>query len=411
MALADVGPPEMNSGDTAWMLVSSGVVLLMTVPGLLLFYGGMGHRKNVVSTLMQSFTICGLITVVWVAVGYSLAFGVGGFFFIGYDQILMTGITTHKQGGLVPEAVFVIFQMTFAIIAPAIITGAFTGRIRFKSLLLFSVLWVILVYAPVTHWLWGGGFLQRLGVLDFAGGTVVHINAGVAGLVAALVIGRGIDHQKRERPPHNLPLCVIGASLLWIGWFGFNGGSALAADGRAALAILCTQVAAATGMLSWMGVEWLRRGKPSLLGNISGAVSGLVAITPASGYVEPIGAAVIGIAGGASCYWACRSLKPLGNYDDSLDAFGIHGLGGIVGALLTGVFAREAIGGTAGLLEGNPYQLVLQGFGVLVVVTYCAGVTFVLLKLIQKVMGLRVDRDIEIDGLDLHEHGERAEDR
>jgi Amt family ammonium transporter len=297
--------------------------------------------------------------------------------------------------------------MTFAIIAPAIITGAFAGRIKFSAMIVFSIVWTLLVYAPVVHWIWGGGFLDKLGVLDFAGGTVVHINAGVAGLVAAVVIGRGV---KTAQLPNNLPLSVIGASLLWVGWFGFNGGSALAANAQAGMAILSTQVAAAAGVLSWMTVEWIRRGKPSLQGNISGAVSGLVAITPACGYVGPVSAFVIGALGGLACYWACTSLKRLGNYDDSLDAFGIHGLGGIVGALLTGVFAVETIGGVPGLLEGNARQVMVQAIGVFATICYCAAVTFLILKIIQKTIGLRVDIDTEVEGLDIKLHGERAEE-
>ena len=300
--------------------------------------------------------------------------------------------------------------MTFAIIAPAIITGAFTGRMKFSAMIIFSVAWMLLIYAPIAQWIWGGGFLDRLGVLDFAGGAVVHINAGVAGLVAAVVIGRGFEHGKTVPVPHNLLICVIGASLLWVGWFGFNGGSALAANAQAGMAILSTQVAAAAGLLSWMTVEWIRRGKPSLQGNISGAVSGLVAITSASGYVGPVSAFVIGALGGLACYWACKSLKRMGNYDDSLDAFGIHGLGGIVGALLTGVFAVETIGGTSGLLEGNARQVPLQAFGVFVTICCCATVTYLILKVIQKTIGLRVDIDTEMDGLDIKLHGERSEE-
>ncbi len=409
-ALAQGADAKLDSGDTAWMLTATALVLMMTVPGLVLFYGGMVRKKNVLSTVVQSFAVCCLASVLWMIVAYSLAFSEGNSFVGGFDYLFLTSMEIDSLNGTIPESVFMTFQMTFAIITPALITGAFADRMKFSALLLFTGAWIILVYAPIAHWVWGGGFLGNAGVLDFAGGTVVHINAGVAGLVAALVIGKRVRFGTEPFPPHNLTLSVVGASLLWVGWFGFNAGSALAADATAGMALAVTQIAAATAALSWMFVEWALRGKPSVLGIISGAVGGLVAITPAAGFVDPLGALVIGIAAGAGCYWGATSLKRLAGYDDSLDAFGVHGVGGIIGALLTGVFAVEVIGGTPGLIEGAPGQVVTQAYGVIATVIYCGVVTFVILKVIQATVGLRVDEATETIGLDIKLHGERGYD-
>ncbi len=409
-AFAQADASKLDSGDTAWMLVATALVLMMTVPGLVLFYGGMVRKKNVLSTVMQIFAVCCLASVLWMIVGYSLAFAEGNTFVGGFDYLFLAGMSVDSLSGTIPESVFMTFQMTFAIITPALITGAFADRMKFSALLLFTGAWVLLVYAPITHWVWGGGFLGDAGVLDFAGGTVVHINAGVAGLVAALVIGKRVRYGTENFLPHNLVLSVVGASLLWVGWFGFNAGSALAADGAAGMAMAVTQIAAAAAALSWMFVEWALRGKPSVLGIISGAVCGLVAITPAAGFVGPIGALLIGIIAGVCCYWGATTLKRIAGYDDSLDAFGVHGIGGIVGALLTGVFAVEAIGGTPGLLEGAPGQIVTQAYGIAATIIYCAVATFIILKVIEAVVGLRVDETTETVGLDIKLHGERAYD-
>ena len=398
---------ELDSGDTAWMLTSTAIVLMMTIPGVALFYGGMVRKKNVLATLIQSFAITCLITVIWVLVGYSLAFGGGGGPFIGgFDRILLAGLTPDDLSGTIPESVFIVFQMTFAIITAALITGAIAERMKFSALLWFVGLWSVVVYAPIAYWVWGGGFLADAGVLDFAGGTVVHINSGVAALVAALYLGKRRGLGTQNLAPHNLVLSVIGAALLWVGWFGFNAGSAVAADGAAGMAMLVTQIAAATAALAWMLAEWLLRRKPTVLGIVSGAIAGLVAITPASGYVGPAGALAIGAAAGFVCYWGVAWLKPRLGYDDSLDVFAVHGLGGIAGALLTGVFAVEAIGGTPGALEGNIAQIGVQVWGILATVAWCAVASVVLLFVIDKTIGLRVDEDAESEGLDLAQHGE-----
>ena len=409
-AVAQEATAKLDSGDTAWMIVATALVLMMTVPGLMLFYGGMVRKKNALSTVAQSFAVCCLATVLWMVVGYSLAFSEGNMIVGGLDKIFLIDLKPDALIGTIPESVFMTFQMTFAIITPALITGAFADRMKFSSLLLFTGAWLLLVYAPVTHWVWGGGFLGNAGVLDFAGGTVVHINAGVAGLVAACVIGKRARLDTEPFPPHNLILSVVGASLLWVGWIGFNAGSALAANATAGMALAVTQIAAAAAALSWMFTEWALRGKPSVLGIISGAVGGLVAITPAAGFVGPMGALLIGVAGGVCCYWGVTSLKKKFGYDDSLDAFGIHGVGGIVGALLTGVFAVEAIGGTPGLIEGAPNQVLLQAYGIVATIIYCAIVTYVILKVVQATVGLRVDEATELVGLDIKLHGERAYD-
>jgi len=402
----------LDTGDTAWMLTSTALVLMMTIPGLALFYGGMVRKKNVLATVMQSFATVCLMTILWMVLGYSLAFTDGGeanAFVGGLSKMFLSGMAADSLEGTIPESVFMTFQMTFAIITPALITGAFADRMKFSSMLAFLGIWMIVVYAPITHWVWGGGFLSDAGVLDFAGGTVVHINAGVAGLVTAIVLGKRRGYGSEYMAPHNLVLSVIGAALLWVGWFGFNAGSALGANGGAGMAMAVTQIAAAAAALTWMFVEWKARGKPSVLGILSGAVGGLVAITPASGFVDPMGALLIGIAAGLACYWGAVVLKVKMGYDDSLDAFGVHGIGGIVGALLTGVFAVEAIGGAPGLLEGNAGQVLIQIEGIIGTIAYCAIATFIILKGVGAVMGLRVDEETEVAGLDITLHGETVQ--
>ena len=401
--------PTLDAGDTAWMLTSTVLVLMMTIPGLALFYGGMVRKKNVLATVMQSFATACLMSVLWMVIGYSIAFGDGGAlnaYVGGLEKMFLTHLTKDALSGTIPESVFMTFQMTFAIITPALICGAVADRMKFSSLLVFLALWLIFVYAPVCHWVWGGGFLGEDGVLDFAGGTVVHINSGVAGLVCALVLGRRVGYGTENMAPHNLVLTVIGASLLWVGWFGFNAGSAAAADGGAGMAMAVTQVAAAAAALAWMFSEWIVHRKPSVLGIASGAIAGLVAITPAAGFVAPMGGLIIGIAAGVLCFIASTMVKRALGYDDSLDVFGIHGIGGIVGAILTGVFAVEAIGGTPGLLEGNAAQVPLQIYGIIATIVWCAVATFVILMVVKAVMGLRVDKSVEIEGLDINLHGE-----
>jgi len=398
--------PTLDTGDTAWMLTSTALVLFMTIPGVALFYGGLVRKKNVLATAMQSFAITCLVTVIWMVIGYSLAFDEGTSVVGGLSKMFLSGMTTEALSGTIPESVFMMFQMTFAIITPALITGAFADRMKFSAMLVFMALWSILVYSPVCHWVWGGGFLGNAGVLDFAGGTVVHINSGVAGLVAAIVLGKRIGYGEENMAPHNLVISLIGASMLWVGWFGFNAGSAVAANGGAGMAMAVTQIATAAAALAWMFCEWIALGKPSVLGIISGAVAGLVAITPASGFVAPGGALAIGVAAGVICWWAATKLKPMLGYDDSLDVFGIHGVGGIVGAILTGVFAAQSIGGASGLIEGNAGQVGLQVYGVAVTVVYSAIASFILLKVIDMTIGLRVNPETERDGLDLNLHGE-----
>ncbi|GAB1717793.1 MAG: ammonium transporter [Nitrobacter sp.] len=403
-------PPKIDSGDTAWMLTSTALVLMMTIPGLALFYGGMVRKKNVLATVMQSFAITCLVTVLWMVIGYSFAFTEGTNFLGGFSRMLLIGMGTGSVASAaptIPESVFMCFQMTFAIITPALICGAIADRMKFSAMMWFMGLWSLLVYAPVAHWVWGGGFLGGLGVLDFAGGTVVHINAGVAGLVCALVLGKRKGYGSENMAPHNLVLTVTGASLLWVGWFGFNAGSAVTAGGQAGMAMAVTQIAAAAAALAWMAVEWGLRGKPSVLGICSGAVGGLVAITPASGFVDPSGALVIGAVAGAGCYWGATGLKHMMGYDDSLDAFGVHGVGGIIGALLTGVFARAAINKAgAGLIDGNAHQVLVQVYGILATVVYDAVVTLIILLAVKAAIGLRVTGDNEREGLDITQHGE-----
>src|SRR5215467_12007322 len=410
-----------NSGDTAWMLTSMALVLMMTVPGLGLFYGGMVRRKNVGDTVMTSFAITCLITVLWAVCTYSMAFRAGSPFIGGLDRAFLQGILSDISKGIgnpnplaptIPETVYMCFQMTFAIITPALIAGAFAERMKFSAMLWFIGLWAILVYAPIAHWVWGpDGFLNSTNndaavkVLDFAGGTVVHINSGTAGLMAAIVLGR----RKDTGPPHNMVLTFIGASLLWVGWFGFNAGSAVSAGMQAGMAMTVTQIATAMAGLTWMFVEWGMRGKPTVIGICSGAVAGLVAITPASGFVGPVGALAIGAAAGAVCYWGTTGLKHMFGYDDALDCFGVHAVGGIVGALLTGVFAISEYGGTSGLIEGNAMQVVNQAKGILIVLAYDAVVSLAILWVVDFVIGLRVADEIEREGLDLTLHGEAVQ--
>lgn len=408
----------LDSGDTAWMLTATALVLFMTIPGLALFYGGMVRSKNILSVMMQCFAITGLMSLLWMVYGYSLAFdttgmeaGVTNFssFVGGLERAFLSGLTVDSLVGAFPESVFITFQMTFAIITPALIVGAFAERMKFSAMLIFMTVWFTLVYAPIAHMVWGGdgGLMWDWGVLDFAGGTVVHINAGIAGLVACVVLGKRKGFPVTPMAPHNLGLTLMGAAMLWIGWFGFNAGSAAAANGTAGMAMLVTQIATAAAALSWMFAEWITHGKPSALGIASGVVAGLVAITPAAGTAGPMGALIIGLASGVICFFCATSLKRKLGYDDSLDAFGVHGVGGIVGALLTGVFAAPALGGF-GEVENIALQLWIQFKGVLFTVVYTTIVTFVILKVIDAVMGLRVNDEEETVGLDLSLHNERG---
>ena len=403
-AAAAAPPPKIDSGDTAWMLTSTALVLMMTIPGLALFYGGMVRKKNVLATVMQSFAITCLMTILWMVIGYSWAFSEGNSFLGGASRFMLMGMgvdSTVSAAATIPESVFMCFQMTFAIITPALIAGAFAERMKFSALLIFMGLWLVFVYAPIAHWVWGGGFLGTAGVLDFAGGTVVHINAGVAGLVCALVLGKREGYGTTNMAPHNLVYSVIGASLLWVGWFGFNAGSELAADGLAGAAMMNTQVATAAAALAWMFAEWIVAKKPSVLGIISGAVAGLVAITPASGFVNPTGAFIIGIIAGVVCYISAVKVKHALGYDDSLDAFGVHGVGGIVGALLTGVLADPAINSL-----GKDASVVTQLYGIAFTILWTAIVTFVILYIVKALVGLRPTTQEEVEGLDITQHGE-----
>jgi Amt family ammonium transporter len=400
----------LSPGDTAWMLTATALVLFMTIPGLSLFYAGMVRAKNALSVMMQCFVITCVVTLLWVFYLYTLAFGDDVNGIIGnLGKAFMAGVSKDSIKGVIPESVFSMFQLTFAIITPALIVGAFAERMKFSAMLWFMGLWVTFVYAPVAHWVWGGGWLGQLGVLDFAGGTVVHINAGVAGLVAALVMGKRSGYPQHPMKPSNLVLTMVGAGMLWVGWFGFNAGSELAADGVAGMAMAVTQFATAAAALTWMFLEWMRYGKPSALGLASGAVAGLVAITPACGFVGPMGAIAIGIAAGLICYFAVVKVKRAFAYDDSLDAFGVHGVGGFVGAILTGVFVDSSLGG-AGLKEGVSMgaQVMKQLTGAGVTIVYCAVVSFILLKLIDAVIGLRATSEQEQEGLDLALHDERG---
>jgi ammonium transporter, Amt family len=421
-AMAQDGP-KIDTGDTAWMLTSTALVLLMTIPGLALFYAGMVRKKNVLATMMQSFTITALVTVVWMVAGYSLAFGEGNAWIGDFSRVFLNGLAENwdKPFSLgsgdaavattIPETVFLMFQMTFAIITPALITGAFADRMRFSALVMFNVLWSLLVYAPVAHWVWHpNGWIFALGALDFAGGTVVHINAGVAGLVCAVVLGRRVGYGHDNMAPFDLSLAVIGAALLWVGWFGFNAGSAVGAGARAGMAMLVTQVAAAGAALAWMFAEWATKGKPSVLGVISGAVAGLVAVTPASGFVLPGSALLIGVVAGLSGFWGATALKHMCGYDDSLDAFGVHGICGVVGSLMVGFLAYGPLSATAALPEGsagNLEQFMKQAYATAAVFAFSAIATWVLLKVTDVAVGLRVPEEEEREGLDVTQHGER----
>ena len=412
---------ELNSGDTAWMITATALVLFMTIPGLALFYGGLVRVQNVLSVLMQCFALTGIITVLWVICGYSLAFSTAGMeagkitfgsFVGGLDKIFLTGVNVDSLSGTIPETVFLAFQLTFAIITPALIAGAFAERMKFSAMLIFSILWSIIVYAPLCHMAWSGDgslFGDIIGALDFAGGTVVHINAGIAALIAAILVGKRIGYQTTAMPPHSLTLTVVGASMLWVGWFGFNAGSELAADGTAGMALLVTQVSTATAAITWMFIEWIKHGKPSVLGIVTGAVAGLVAITPASGTAGPMGALIIGFLSGAICFWGATSLKTKLGYDDSLDAFGVHGIGGIVGAVLTGICADAALGG-AGLAEGISIgkQVWAQLLSIIVTIIWSGVLSFIILKIVDAIVGLRVEGDDEMMGLDLSQHNERG---
>ena len=404
--------PTVDTGDTAWILVSTALVLLMTIPGLALFYGGMVRKKNVLSTMMFSLSAAILVSLIWVIAGYSLAFSGSGAYVGDFAKSMLNGVAFDAVSGTIPESLFVIFQMTFAIITVAIISGSIADRMKYSAFMAFIAVWVILVYAPITHWVWAAdGWLFKAGALDFAGGTVVHINSGVAGLVAAYMLGKRTGLGRESMAPHNLTLTVVGASLIWVGWFGFNGGSALGAGARASMAILVTQVAAAAAAFSWLVVERVVRGKASVLGGASGAVAGLVVITPAAGFVGVGGALVMGLIGGVVCFWGITALKRLLKADDALDAFGLHAVGGMVGAVLTGVFYSDEIIKAAGVVLAPTFagQLWIQVEGVLATIAYSAVVTFIILKVIDLVIGIRVSADDERMGLDLSQHGERIE--
>jgi len=409
MLPAAVYADEVNGADTAWILTSTVLVLFMTLPGLALFYSGLVRAKNVLSVLMQCFAIACMVSILWMLGVYGLAFGDGGSLnqIVGGGKILMSGIGLDSVSGTIPETVFFMFQMTFAIITPALIVGAFAERMKFSAVLLFSALWLILVYAPVCHWVWGGGWLADRGFMDFAGGSVVHINAGVAAIVAAVVLGNRKGFPETAMAPHNMTIVVTGASMLWVGWFGFNAGSALTAGSGAGMAMLVTHISAAAGSLAWMACEWIRYGKPSVLGIVTGMVAGLGTITPASGYVGPLGGLIIGLLAGTVCYFATQYIKRVLKIDDSLDVFPVHGVGGILGTLLTAVFAAESMGGL-GLENSISSQFVTQLIGVVATVVWCGVISFVLLKVLDAVIGLRVSEDEETEGLDLVLHNERG---
>ncbi len=406
---------ELNAANTAWILSATALVLFMTLPGLALFYGGLVRSKNILSILMQCFAIAGIASILWVVVGYSIAFDSGTPYFGGLEKAFFNGVTEGALSSDIPESLFAMFQMTFAIITPALIIGGFAERTKFSAVLLFSALWLILVYAPVTHWVWGGGWLQKMGLLDFAGGTVVHITAGVAALVAAIVIGPRKQFGKAATTPHNLTMTVTGAGMLWVGWFGFNGGSALAANGDAAMAMLVTHISAATGAITWLFYEWIKYGKPTVLGTVTGMVAGLGTITPASGFVGPAGALLIGFIAGIVCFNAVILIKNKWKIDDSLDVFPVHGVGGIIGTLMAGIFASTELGifsgqGFAEGISSIGQQLGVQAIGVIATFTYTLIITFILLKLVNAITGLRVDPDQETQGLDIIDHEERGYD-
>ena len=402
--------PELNGANTAWILVSTALVLFMTLPGLALFYAGLVRAKNVLSVLMQCFSIACLMSILWLVAGYGLAFGDGGGMnqFVGMGKFFLDGVGWDSMSGDIPETVFFMFQMTFAIITPALIVGGFAERMKFSAVLWFSVLWLLLVYAPVCHWVWGGGWLGDLGFMDFAGGTVVHINAGVAAIVAAIVLGNRKGFPGTAMPPHNMTLSVAGASMLWVGWFGFNAGSALAADGNAGMAMLVTHISAAAGSLAWVACEWIKHGKPSVLGIVTGMVAGLGTITPASGFVGPLGGLLIGISAGVVCYFATQYIKRSLKIDDSLDVFPVHGVGGALGCLLTAVFFVGSLGGPADAGYAMGSQFTIQVIGVIATVLWCGILSFIILKVLDAVMGLRVTADEETEGLDLVSHDERG---
>jgi len=412
-----IGADKISAGDTAWMLTSTALVLMMSIPGLALFYGGMVRKKNVLATLMQTFAIVCVVTLLWWLVGYSWAFTPGGKFLGGFSRAFFDGmsfmhdpvnkLSVSHLALTIPETVYAMFQLTFAVITPALIAGAFADRMKFSAMLVFMAAWSLLVYAPIAHMVWEpSGWLNAAGVLDYAGGTVVHINAGMAGLASCMVLGKRLGYGRERMPPHNLTLTLIGASLLWVGWFGFNAGSAGAADGRAGMAMLVTQMATAAAALGWMFAEWFSKGKPSVLGIASGAVAGLVAITPASGFVGPTPAVVIGLAAGVICFAAATSLKHVLGYDDSLDAFGVHGIGGMVGALLTGIFVSKEI---SGVENSVMTQFLIQLKGVAVTVVYGFVASYIILKIVDVVIGLRVTEEQEREGLDISLHGESIE--
>ncbi|MEJ2611042.1 MAG: ammonium transporter [Candidatus Thiodiazotropha sp.] len=403
----------MNSANTAWIMASTALVLLMTLPGLAMFYGGLVRTKNVLSVLMQCFAIAGLVSILWLVAGYSLAFGEGNAWIGDFSKVLMSGIGKGTLFGDIPESLFMLFQMTFAIITPALIVGGFAERMRFSSMLLFSAIWLMLVYVPVTHWVWGGGWLNKMGLYDFAGGTVVHITAGIAALVAAVVMGPRQGFGTASMMPHNMTMTLSGAGMLWVGWFGFNGGSALAADGSASMAMLVTHISAATGAMTWLVREWIKFGKPSALGAVTGMVAGLGTITPASGFVSPAGALLIGLLAGMVCFSATNYLKQVLKIDDSLDVFPVHGVGGILGTLLAGIFSSTSLGifsgyGFAEVNESMGEQFWVQFVGVAATLVFSAVVTYVILKLLDAFIGLRVGKEQEAQGLDIALHEERG---
>ena len=404
LAVAD----ELDKGDTAWILTSTALVLFMTLPGLALFYGGLVRTRNVLSVLMQCFAIACMVTVLWVICGYGMAFGATAGGFVGGGGLFLAGVSADSMSGTIPETVFVMFQLTFAIITPALIVGGFAERMRFTAMMLFSGLWLLLVYIPIAHWVWGGGWLGDMGFRDFAGGAVVHVNAGVAAIVAAMVMGRRKGFPDTPMPPHNLPVTVTGACMLWVGWFGFNAGSALAADGAAGMAMLVTHIGAACGSLAWMAAEWIKFGKPSVLGIVTGMVAGLGTITPASGFVGPGGALVIGLTAGFVCFGATQYIKRSLKIDDSLDVFPVHGVGGVIGLIMTAPFSLYL--GGLGLDEGVSVgqQLVTQLVGIGATIVWCGGVSWIVLKIIDAIVGLRVSEEEETEGLDLVLHDERG---
>jgi len=413
--LAMAEEAALNGANTAWILASTALVLFMTLPGLALFYGGLVRSKNVLSVLMQCFSIAGMSSLLWLIAGYSLAFGEGNAWLGDLSRVMLSGVDRDSLSGDIPESLFMMFQMTFAIITPALVVGGFAERMKFSAMLLFSAIWLMVVYVPVTHWVWGGGWLGALGLYDFAGGTVVHITAGVAALVAALVMGPRKGFSDTALMPHNMTMTVTGAGMLWVGWFGFNGGSALAANGDAAMAMLVTHISAAAGTLTWLTIEWLRFGKPSVLGAVTGMVAGLGTITPASGFVGPGGALVIGILAGGICFSATMYLKRVLKIDDSLDVFPVHGVGGILGTLMAGVFSSTGLGVFSGFgyaegIESMGGQVWVQFIGVLATVAFTAVATFIILKVVQALVGLRVGADDEVQGLDITMHEERGYD-